>query len=241
MKNNFSRGIDYAIGGVKDFYKYPFLWKYTLFPFGILLAIYCNCFYYTCKYVQPYILQKLTAWLANGWFDFLLPIMEKIIIFTSWIFIFIMLSMLSNCIFESIGTLFFPFMIKEYEKRVLDIDSVKIPFTQTIRNILSSICFTCAIVFLYCCLSVILFFFPGVGFFIFLIIMGYNYSIIFMSEACFNSADKLSDIKYIFMNKKGLMYGFGCFSFFILQIPFCSLFFYPGFIIGGTKMFYEEK
>ena len=241
MKNNFSRGIDYALNGVKDFYKYPFLWKYTIFPFGTLLAIYSTCFYYTCKYLQPYILQKLTSWLANSWFEFLLPIMEKIVIFSSWMVIFIILSMLSNCIFESIGTLFFPFMIKEYEEKILKINSGKISFRQTIKNIISSIAFTFVIIFLYCILSILLIFFPIIGLPAFLIIMGYNYSIIFMSEACFNSFNKISDVKYIFMDKKWLMYGFGCFAFFILQLPFCSLFFYPGFMIGGTKMFYEEK
>lgn len=240
MKNDFSRGVDYAWNGVREFYKYRFLWKYTAIPLTLLFGLYGFVFFCICRYVQPYISAKMVQFFEGGFWDFLIAPLSGTLIFLSWVAAIILLALASNCIYETLGGFFFPFMVKEYEKRVLKIEAEPQKTEDVFRSFAASCGLALKIIILFMLLSLIVLFVPVFGFFIFLWIMGYQYSILFMSEACFNRRLRLSDIKYSFMKKNGLMYGFGIFSFFMIQLPFLSLLLYPGFVIGGTKMFHDE-
>lgn len=240
MKNNFLRGIDYAADGVCDFYKHRFLWKYVAFPWAVLLVLYASVFTWIIRYLQPSVAKWLSDAFTGGFWEFLAGPLEKVLVVLSWITAMIILALSSNLVFELTGSLFFPRMLREYEQRVLGIHSAPRKFMEIIRNFSDMIKLNMLIVICFLLLSLVLLFLPLIGFIVFIALMGYLYSILFMSEACFSRKCRLTDVKYIFMRKKGLMYGFGMFSFFLIQLPLLSIFLYPGFMLGGSKMFHSE-
>ncbi len=240
MRSDYFRGLDYAWGGVKDFYKHPFLWKYTAVPLALLVFVYTACFIFICKYVANDVAVKINQSLQETWFESMAGVLSNIVIAAVWVAAIAVLALLSNVIFETVGAFFFPAMVREYEKKVLKIDLAPLTAQEKIRNISAMAGFGLLLLILFIFLSCLILFIPFFGYFAYLIILGYQYSILFMSEACFNKHYRLSDIQYCFKDKRSMMYGFGIFSFFMVQIPFMSLFMYPGFVLGGTKMFYEE-
>ena len=240
MKNNFNSGVDYAVAGIKDFYRNPFLWKYVLFPWMVLSILYISSFTAILRYITPYISEKIPQALSGSIWASFSDTLGTILIVLAWVMTILVLALSSNCIFEITGSLFFPRMIREYERRVLGLDLPQLKFSESIRNMCDSFGLNLTIFFSFIFLSLPILVLPLIGFIIFVVVMGYLYCIVFMSEACFHRRCRLSDIKYIFARKKSLIYGFGTFAFFLLQIPLLSLFLYPGFMLGGSRMFHTE-
>lgn len=240
MKSNFNCGIDYAVAGIGDFYRNPFLWKYVVVPWLVLSVLYISTFTAICRYLTPYISEKITQVLSGSIWASFSGTLGTILIVLVWIMTILFLALSSNCIFEITGALFFPRMIREYERKILGLDLPPLKPGEIIRNMFDSFGLSLTIIFCFILLSLLILVLPLIGFIIFIVLMGYLYSMMFMSEACFNRKCRLSDIKYIFIRKKGMMYGFGTFAFFLLQIPLLSLFLYPGFMLGGSRMFHTE-
>ena len=210
------------------------------FPWAVLTMIYVAVFTWIVRCLQPAVSAWLTSTFSGGFWESLAGPLGTVLVVLSWIMAMIILALSSNLIFEVSGALFFPGMIREYERRVLGISPVPREFMEIVRNFFDSFRLNVMIVICFLLLSLLLLFLPFIGIVIFIALMGYLYSILFMSEACFSRKYRLTDIKYIFMRKKGLMYGFGMFSFFLIQLPLLSLFFYPGFMLGGSRMFHSE-
>ena len=239
MRNDYLRGLHYAHQGVNDFYRHRFLWKYTFVPLAILLilhiAIWSSAFIYLMPYLAESAAEYLPAWLLS-----LFSVSTLALILASFS-AFMLLAILSNCVYELVGSFFFPAMVRVYEERVLNITLPQLSLRSTLRNCLASCALSCMIIALLLLLSWLALLIPVIGMLFFLLIMGYQYSILFMSEACFSQDCRLSDMKYLFSGKTGVMHGFGMFVFFMEQIPFISPLLYPGFLLGGTRMFNEEQ
>ena len=239
MRNDYSRGLYYALQGVKDFYRNKFLWKYTIVPLSILLilhiAVWTGAFIWLAPYLEENITQSLPRWLLD-----LIPLNTAVTVLTCFCAV-VILAVLSNCIYETVGAFFFPAMVRAYEERVLNITLPQLSLRSTMRNCLASCGLSCIIIMLLMLLSWMALLIPVIGMLFFLLIMGYQYSILFMSEACFSQDCRLSDMKYHFSTKTGVLHGFGMFAFFMVQIPFVSPLLYPGFLLGGTRMFNEEQ
>ena len=240
MKNRFYRGAEYAFAGVRDFYKYKFLWKYAAVPLAVLFILYGSIFIYSYNCILPWIKRAMTSF--PDWFFFSIGGVstEHFFIFMAWFYIAVFTAFVSNVVFEAVGSFFFPAMVRSYQQQVMKLEVEKLPKTEIFRNALDMLMLNCVIAVLFSALSLLSLVFPFGGILIFFVLAGYQYSMLFMSEACFNSHSRLSDIKYLFMKKKSLLYGFGFWTFSVIQLPLLSIFFYPGFVLGGTVMFCRE-
>lgn len=239
MRNDYSRGLYYALQGVKDFYRNKFLWKYTIVPLSILLilhiAVWTGAFVWLAPYLEENIAKYLPRWLLD-----LIPLNTTVTVLTCFCAV-MLLAVLSNCIYETVGAFFFPAMVRAYEEQVLKITLPELSYRSTIQNCLAGCALSCQIIVLLLLLSTLALLVPIAGMLFFLLIMGYQYSMLFMSEACFSRDCRLSDMKHLFSGKTGVMHGFGMFVFFMVQIPFASALLYPGFVLGATRMFNEEN
>ena len=239
MRNDYLRGLHYAHQGVNDFYRHRFLWKYTVVPLAIVLILHIVVWASAFIYLMPCAAQSAAAYLPE-WLLSLFSVSTLALILACFCAVTV-LAILSNCVYELAGSFFFPAMVRAYEERVLNITLPQLNLRSNMRNFLASCGLSCIIIMLLILLSWLALLIPVIGMLFFLLIMGYQYSILFMSEACFSQDCRLSDMKYHFSHKTGVLHGFGMFAFFMVQIPFVSPLLYPGFLLGGTRMFNEEQ
>ena len=228
-----SRGADYVFQGVREFYKHKQLWKYAIPSFVVTMiadiAAVCFLLMKGLPFAEQY-LAKVTS-------HFPLSVSEPVhLIFTilTWLTFLMVLSALSYTLFEFTGCCFFARMVARYEREILHSNNAPLTLKTEIRDIMESVLYTVGTVILAALLCVLGFFLPLITEFIKAFAIGYRYAVSYASEAGFNRNIRLQNLPKLIPSK--VTASFGVTVYFLLLLPFISLFLIPGFFIGGTIM-----
>lgn len=237
--NSMGCGISFVWKGVGDFYTHSYLWKYVWIPLLIVLALYSGVFWYISAYAIPQLQQAISDKLSGSFFQFLESFAHWLVPFLVWGGFLAVAGFGSATLLELIGALFFPKMVREYERKELGIESPKLPLMTDLRNALHACIYSVGTCLILVALSILHFFWPIAGFFIMAFVIGYRYAVVYSSEAAFNRGFQIFQINYIFKKRRMMLYGFGFTTFICFQIPFVALFLAPGFVLGGTRMLHK--
>jgi uncharacterized protein involved in cysteine biosynthesis len=234
MSGHFStRGADYVFQGVREFYKHKQLWKYAIPPFVITLIanIAAVCFLImkglpVAEHYLAYVTSVIPPSVAE-------PV-HAVFTILIWLTFLMSLSALSYTLFEFTGCFLFAAMVACYEQEILHSCNVPISTKNKIRDMVESVFYTIGTVILTALLSVLGFFLPLVTEFIKAFAIGYRYAVSYASEAGFNRNIRLPNMPKLIPSS--VTASFGVTVYFLLLLPFISLFLIPGFFIGGTIM-----
>ena len=228
-----SRGADYVFQGVREFYKHKQLWKYAIPSFVITLiadiTAVCLLLMKGVPFAEQY-LAKVTGWLPAS-------VAEPVhLIFTVliWLTFLMLLSALSYTMFEFTGCFFFAWMVARYEREILHGNNAPLTWKTECRDMVESGLYTVGTVILAALLSVLGFFLPLITEFIKAFAIGFRYAVSYASEAGFNRNIRLQNLPKLIPSN--VTASFGVTVYFLLLLPFISLFLIPGFFIGGTIM-----
>ena len=228
-----SRGADYVFQGVREFYKYKQLWKYAIpsFVFTLIVNIAAVCFLLMkgVPFAQYY-LAKVLGFLPASAVDPVRMVFTVLI----WLTFLISLSALSYTLFEFTGCFFFARMVACYEREILHSNNAPLTLKIEFRDIVESGMYTVGTVILAVLLCVLGFFLPIIAEFVKAFAIGFRYAVSYASEAGFNRNIRLQNLPKLIPSN--VTASFGVTVYFLLLLPFISLFLIPGFFIGGTIM-----
>lgn len=240
--DDFISGSGYALKGIRVFYRTSVLWKYALMPMLCVIAINGICSFLLFRVFLPVWQAALRDYfLSRGW-ETLAEYIGTGLWWVTLLFYIFIVNVCLGIMYEVVGALFFERMVRYYEYwKYGHARNPGLGFRREFVNIIDSIVYSSCTLLLYVPFFLISFFLPFLSLVLQAFFIGYRYAVSYCGESGFNRGWSLRGLQANFAGHRGLLYGFGVVSFILLLLPFFSLFFIPGFVIGGTMMVNEER
>lgn len=239
--SDFEQGAALVFRGIGEFYRHPRLWRFVVVPLVLVLAIYGWLYHAMLTSWIPRMLEATRDFFTGGWFEFLYPWAKFLIRVGCHLGLALLTAFFAANIFEALGGCCFSRMVRDYEIRILHREVAELPISRQLRNLIERGMFSTATIILYLMLFVAGFFIPLVMPLVMVVLVGYRYAVIYVSDAVYDSGHRLSEVSTLFVGRSGLLYGFGSVAFLIFLIPLLPIFLIPGLAIGGTLMYHTRK
>ena len=219
MWRDFQRGFSYVFRGVGAFYKDASLWKYSLLPLLILIALYTS-------------LLVGAVWMCCHQFSWLKLLLAIALLVAAVLSVY--------AIYELCGALFFDRMLEEFEKKQFAFHPEKHPLRFNIVFALQSCHYCCNTLLLTVVMSFAGLFLPIAGVVIAALVLGRRFATAYLAASGFNYLKNLNDTKHIFKKHRSVMLGYGVCCYLLFLLPLAPLFAVPGILLGGSLLWHGE-
>ena len=233
MLNDFCKGFGYVFNGVKIFYSMPGLWRYSIFPLGIIFLLYVLAIGGSVT---------VAVKIAGGaaWIENLSPVWKCSLVGGIILLFLVLLILLLKPLYEMTTGLFWERLTEKFEflhyGKKMESLSWKISLRQNadcaVYGIFSLLWFLL--------LFVIGFFIPIIGPAVLFSVMAYRYGISCLFCTTNNRGTSVRECCAVAGKRRWLILGYGIASYLLLLIPFGAIFSLPGIIVGGTLLFHGE-
>ena len=232
---DFLHGVCCAFDGIICFYRDKTLWKYTLGPWMILLAVYSGMIFFIIR-LSHVLSHYLTSRLAN-YPEFLRTLLDGGITVIAVILASVVVLTTLSTLFEIFGALFFDKLLEAFEKKYYQAEYPGLPLSTQLKFTLQGAYFGIKSTFLFLFLFILSFFLPLAGQLMLVIIMGMRMAYSLLFAPGFLRGKSVRETQAFFSRRRGEVAGFGIAVYLIQLLPLLLPLTLPGVILGASILY----
>ena len=233
MLNDFCKGFGYVFNGVKIFYSMPGLWRYSIFPLGIIFLLYVLA-------IGGAVTVAVKIAGGSAWIENLSPVWKCSLVGGIILLFLVLLILLLKPLYEMTAGMFFDRLAEQFDFLHYGTKTEKLSWKISLQQGAD-----CAVYGIFSLLWFLFLFFAGlllpvVGTAVLFFVMGYRYGVSCLFCTTNGRGITVRECCALAGKRRWLILGYGIASYLLLLIPFGAIFSLPGIIVGGTLLFHGE-
>ena len=231
----FIHGASLAIEGILIFYKDRSLWKFTVFPWLLLFAVYTGVIWLIFK-LSGRLSLYLTSRMAN-FPEFLQTLLQGTLTVTAILLAAIIVFTTLSTLFEIFGGLFFDNLIAAFEEKYYKTQLPEVSLVHQIGYAFQGawFCTKSALLFLLCLAAG--FFIPVAGQILLVLVMGMRTAYSLLLAPGFLRDRSVRETRLLFRGRRMEVAGFGTAVYLLQLLPLMLPFTLPGMILGAVILY----
>ena len=241
MQSDFFRGASYVTEGVSVLLKNKYLWKYAALPVGFTGLVSAGFLWMVVKFTAA--LAEKAGKISDSlpsWAGFAGTALAGVVWLVSIAGALLILYAVAEIIYEMFGSLFFDTMAERFEKEMFHYVPAKASGKQYRTFCLECFLHGLGSALIFPWLFLLSFFVPVAGQFLLTAVMGKRLAVSCLMSTAFNHRLDRAGLRRRTAGAGLLLTGYGMTAYFLMMIPFLSVFVLPGAILGGTLLCRRE-